>query len=176
MKKSKHREVKCLSQDHTDSGEEVPESSPLSILLCSPTKGMEGGPANQGHRRERWHSKGTHSQEKRVPGVAETGVAWKSSPGIVACVLSVAGASGLLCMWQGYCTLLPQLPRPYPAKVAVPTAAWTACRDLDMLRACGWLRLALPEHLLWLQCSSCSLQSGSAGGESPFAKMTQQKM
>lgn len=70
--------------------------------------------------------------------------------GTVACVLSAAGASGLLCMQQGYCTLLPRLPRPCPAKVAGPTAAWTACRDLDMLRARGRLRLALPEHLLWL--------------------------
>lgn len=85
-------------------------------------------------------------------------------------------ASGLLYTWQGYRILLPQLPRPYPAKVAGPTAAWAAWGDLDMLKACGWLRLALPEHLLWLQCSSCSLQAGSAGAESPFAKMTQQKM
>lgn len=73
--------------------------------------------------------------------MVETKVAWKSSVAIVTCVLSVAGVSGFLCMWQSYCPLLHQLLRSYRVKVASLTAAWTPCPGLDMRRA---LRLTLP--------------------------------
>lgn len=143
----------------------LPRSGTLQALQES-RRSRGGGGAAAGHTIKR----------REFPRVAETGVAWESSVGIVTCVFSVAGVSGHLCMWQSYGSLLHLLPRPSPAKVAGPTAVWTLCSPRHAENPAAGP--ALP-FLSTCSGSDCSLQSGSAGGESPatsFAKMTQHKI
>lgn len=146
MRQLRHREVYCLTQDHTGSANEATEPFPFTTVVCSTPK-RNGGKALQtsGHCRrikgaEEEMAQQRNTQLRRVSRSAETGVAWKSSLGVVTCALTVAEVSGLLCLWQS-CTHLHLLPRPYWAKVAGPTAAWTPCASLGVPRA---LRLVPP--------------------------------
>lgn len=49
MRKLRHREVKCFVQDHTDSGDELPEPPPLTPLLCGPPRGNGTRPCEHRH-------------------------------------------------------------------------------------------------------------------------------
>lgn len=154
MRQLRHREVYCLTQDHTGSANEVTEPFPLTTMVCSTPK-RNGGKALQtsGHCRgidgaEEEMAQQRNTQLRRVSRSADTGVAWKSSVGVVACALTVQ-VPGLLCMWQS-CTLLHLLPRPHSSMDALcqPGCAESpeAGSALPFLSTCSGYNAELAHH------------------------------
>lgn len=136
---------------------------------CRKTEGADGEMAEQRNTQSReesspeWQRQGRH----RSPLQTLSPVSCQQQESQASCACGRATAFLSTC-----CQVL-------PGHGGWPQSGRDTLPRPGQAQPCGWLRPALPEHLFWLQRSSCSLQSGSAGGKSlavSFAKMTQHKM